>query len=96
MNYELSIEARNDLHDIWLYTFENWTLQQATTYVDLILDEIERIASKPSLGISISIKGKDYKYFQIKSHLIYYRESSSEIKIIRVLHKRMDIETHLA
>lgn len=64
MNYELSIEARNDLHDIWLYTFENWTLQQATTYVDLILDEIERIASKPSLEYPFLLRAKIINTFR--------------------------------
>lgn len=97
MNYELSLEAQNYLHDIWLFTFDNWAEEQATTYVNLILDELEHLALYPGLGRLVSIHVKSYRHFQVKSHLIYYRESStSKIEIIRVLHKRMDFENHLA
>jgi len=44
MRYKISIEAQNDLENIWLYTFENWSTEQADRYYDLILDEIEYLA----------------------------------------------------
>lgn len=47
MNYKISIEAKNDIEKIWLYTYENWSLEQADRYFDLIIDEIEYIAKKP-------------------------------------------------
>ena len=43
MNFKLSKQAELDLENIWLYTFETWSLQQADYYLDLILNEIEYI-----------------------------------------------------
>lgn len=47
MNYKISNEASNDLEKIWLYTFENWSAEQADRYFDLIFDEIEYLCLKP-------------------------------------------------
>ncbi len=42
MNYKISNEASYDLEKIWwLYTFENWSIEQADRYINLIIDEIE-------------------------------------------------------
>lgn len=41
MNYKISLEAKNDIEKIWLYTFENWSLEQADRYLNLIFTEIE-------------------------------------------------------
>lgn len=50
MNYRLSLEAETDLQSIWLYTFENWSDEQANHYIDLILDEIEYLCVKTEFG----------------------------------------------
>ncbi len=39
---------------------------------------------------------KGYRAAKVKSHLIFYKLSSSdEIEIVRILHERMDIENRL-
>ena len=45
MNYKISHEANQDIENIWVYTFENWSLEQADRYISLILDEIEYLGS---------------------------------------------------
>jgi len=97
MNYKISIEAKNDIEKIWLYTFENWSLEQADRYFDLIMDEIEYIAENPTSGKDFSDVRKGYLRTQIKSHLIFYKvnKNLNEVEIIRVLHQRMDIENRL-
>lgn len=47
MKYKLSIQAEIDLENIWLYTFEKWSLEKADYYYDLIMDEIEYISTNP-------------------------------------------------
>ena len=39
MKYKISIEAQKDIENIWLYTFETWSVEQADRYYNLILDE---------------------------------------------------------
>lgn len=97
MTYKISNEAQNDLENIWLYTFENWSKEQADRYYNLILDEIEYIAENPEVGKDYSHVRKDYLRSQVKSHFIFYKTKKKEnlIEIIRVLHQQMDIESRL-
>jgi len=41
MTYKISNEALNDIENIWLYTFQTRSIEQADRYFNLILDEIE-------------------------------------------------------
>lgn len=97
MRYKLSVKAAEDIEDIWLYTFENWSLEQADRYVNLIFDEIGYMAANPEAGKDYSHIRKNYRCSKVKSHLIFYRLSEKEkvVEIIRVLHERMDLETRL-
>lgn len=97
MGYKISVKASEDIEAIWLYTFENWSLEQADRYVNLIFDEIEYIATKPEAGKDYSHVRKNYRCSKVKSHLIFYRLAEKEkvVEIIRVLHERMDIENRL-
>jgi toxin ParE1/3/4 len=36
-----------------------------------------------------------YRVYHVGQHLIFYRQKSTGIEIIRILHDRMDVETHL-
>lgn len=54
MKYRVSLLASQDLEDIWAYTFENWSIEQADRYLNLILDEIEYITQKPEFGLDLS------------------------------------------
>jgi Plasmid stabilization system protein len=73
MNYKISVEAKNDIERIWLYTFENWSLKQADRYFDLIMDEVEYIAENPSSGKDYSDVRKGYLRSRVKSHFIFYK-----------------------
>ncbi len=97
MSYKISVKASEDIETIWLYTFENWSLEQADRYINLILDEIEYLAANPDSGKDFNAIRKNYRYSKVKSHLIFYRliDKQSGIEVIRVLHQRMDFENRL-
>lgn len=81
----ISKEALKDIDAIWLYTFENWSLEQADRYYNLILDEIEYISIHFDTGIDFEHIRKGYRYSKVKSHLIFYRKSKQgDVEIIRV------------
>ena len=42
-------ESLSDLEEIWLYTFETWSLEQADRYYQLIIKEIYFVSKKPNL-----------------------------------------------
>ena len=97
MKYIISVEASNDLENIWLYTFENWSQQQADRYFNLIIDEIENISNDPTSGKDYSDIREGYFYSRVKSHFIFYKVNLKKkvVEIIRILHEQMDIESRL-
>lgn len=97
MEYKISQEANRDIENIWLYTFENWSHEQADRYFNLILDEIEYISNNPDSGKDYDEVRKGYFRSRIKSHFIFYKinRKKERVEIIRILHQRMDIESRL-
>lgn len=96
MKYRISEKANEDIENIWLYTFENWSVEQADRYYNLIMDEIEYLAANFESGKSVDYIRKGYRVTKVKSHIIFYRKSKSDrIEIIRVLHQSMDIENRI-
>jgi len=97
MKYRISEKAFEDIENIWLYTFETWSVQQADRYYNLIFDEIEFIVENPLLGRDYSHVRKNYRSSRVKSHFIFYRYRREDeiVEIIRILHQSMDIEEQL-
>ncbi|MDP2387037.1 MAG: type II toxin-antitoxin system RelE/ParE family toxin [Bacteroidota bacterium] len=96
MKYHISEKANEDINSIWLYTFENWSQEQADRYYNLIVDEIEFITENFESGKSMDHVRKGYRVTKVKSHIIFYKKSKKNIvEIIRILHQRMEIEDRL-
>lgn len=89
MKYRISKEALNDLEILWLYTFENWSLEQADRFRNLVMDEIEYLVLKPTSGKDYSHLRKGYFRSRVKSHFIFYKinATANELEIIRILHQ---------
>jgi len=88
-------EALSDLEEIWLYTFETWSLEQADRYYELIIKEIYFVSKKPKSGKNLNSLRESYYSTKVKSHFIFYKFSSTELEIIRILHESMDIPNRL-
>ena len=97
MTFKISNEAQSDLENIWLYTFETWSIEQADRYIELIVDEIEYLADNPKTGKDFSSVRKGYFSSKVKFHFIFYKinQKGELIEIIRILHQQMDIENRL-
>ncbi len=97
MEYKISKEALNDLEDIWLYTFENWSIKQADRYYALLMDEIEYISENPKSGKDYNHIREGYLRARVKSHLIFYKVNLTAdiVEIVRILHQQMDIDERL-
>lgn len=92
----ISEKALEDINAIWVYTAQNWTVEQANRYYNLIFDEIEFISNNFEMAQDFGKLRKSYRYSKIKSHLIFFKKNKfNEIEVIRVLHERMDIENRL-
>tara|TARA_Y100000588_G_scaffold327712_1_gene362876 strand:+ start:108 stop:413 length:306 start_codon:yes stop_codon:yes gene_type:complete len=95
-SYRLSPSARDDLEGLWLYTYQNWSRQQADAYHADIIEAFEKLAKNPKIGRSVDYLRRGYLRYSIGSHYIFYQQKSTGmIEIIRVLHQRMDFGRHL-
>ncbi len=88
-------EAIQDIEEIWFYTFTTWSQEQADRYHSLKIKEIEFLVTNPESGKILDHLRKGYRSSKVKSHYIFYRFTSNEIEIIRILHESMDIPNRL-
>lgn len=93
--YVITKKAVSDLEEIWLYTVEKWSIDQADRYYNLIFDEIQFICKNVNAGKSMEHVRKGYRASKVKSHLIFYRIQNNVVEVIRILHERMDVENRL-
>jgi toxin ParE1/3/4 len=49
-NYKLTKKAVEDLENIWDYTFEKWSLEQADKYYSLLIYSCNLIGENPTIG----------------------------------------------
>lgn len=70
MRFLISEKANQDIERIWLYTCENWSIEQADRYYNLILDEIEFIVENFESGKSVDYIKKGYRASLVKSYII--------------------------
>ena len=91
----LTPAARADLDSIWDYTVSTWDMVQAEAYLQTLLHTMQTLADTPGLGRSIEDIRPGYLKFPAASHVIYYRSCDGGIDVIRILHKRMDVDRHI-
>ena len=93
-DFELSNEAKQDLKTIARFTEKRWGRDQRLLYIKQFDNTFHLLAKSSSLGKQCFYIKEGYRKFPQGSHIIFYRETSkSEILIIRILHKSMDIES---
>lgn len=91
--YIISEKAIEDLNTIWIYTAENWSVEQTNRYYNLIVDEIEYVSENFELTKDFGNLRKNYKYSKVKSHLVFFRKTeNAEMEVVRILHERMDVQ----
>lgn len=49
-NYRLTPAAHNDLEDIWHYTVQQWSIEQANRYIDLLEATFQCLVSMPEIA----------------------------------------------
>ena len=95
MKYQISEAAYNDLNNIWFYTFEKWSENQANAYFESLIEHIEIISNNPKAGKNLPKIRKDFFCERALSHYIFFKKEKDIIVVIRILHKMMEFSQHL-
>jgi toxin ParE1/3/4 len=94
-NFEISRLALEDLDNIWNYTAQQWSKEQANIYYNEIFAVINKICEQTDIGNPIDEIKKGHRRSNVKSHMIIYKVKGKAIYIDRILHQKMDISKHL-
>lgn len=91
-SFSLTNAAKGDLRNIARFTEKRWGREQRKLYLKGVDDAFRRLADSPALGPSSEYIASNLRKHPFQSHVIYYDIASpTQISIVRVLHKRMDV-----
>lgn len=89
----LSVDAEEDLQDIFLYTAQSWGERQARDYLSELFDLFATLALNPEIGRAREELGDGIRSFPHRSHVVFFMEWRGETAISRVLHGSRDIDS---
>jgi len=89
-HYSLSPRALDDLDDVWRYTAENWTLDQADSYIDGLVRMFDAIVAMPEIARERPEFSPPVHIHSHQSHLIVYLVKRDQVVILRVLGGRQN------
>ena len=93
--YTLRRLAENDLEEIWLYTLQEWGVDQGDKYIRGLISRFSWLMENPQIGKRRDDIKPGYYSFPEGSHIIFYTLTNYGIDIIGIPHQRMDIISYL-
>jgi toxin ParE1/3/4 len=91
MSFYFTKLSKKDLKDIWHYTYKNWGEKQADNYLSAIRDACIELSKFPTIGRLFHGLDKEVRVYRYQKHYIFYIERKESIKIIAIIHEKMDI-----
>lgn len=88
-------KAESDLIGIWVYTYEEWSVEQADKYLEQLDEGMKQLINHPSLGADYTHVFSGYRRFQVEHHAVFYQVLEPEVVVVRVLHEDMDAPERL-
>jgi len=70
--FKLTNKAVGDLEDIWDYTFEKWSKEQAENYYKMLLLICKEVAKNPKSGKTYLEIEPDLFGIRANRHIIFY------------------------
>ena len=87
----ISPVARREITDIWLYTADRWSVEQADSYIRQIESVIARAQERPDIGSAVYGLPSAYRKMKAGSHRVVYRCTDETLIIVCILHEREDV-----
>ena len=91
----ISGPAKLDLGRIGDYTRREWGAAQKRKYLGQIKDGFRAVWDTPGIGTRRDDIHRGLRAYLVRKHIIFYRETKTELTIIRVLHESMNPDLHL-
>ena len=92
--YHLTNKAVEDLAQIWNYTYDEWSENQADKYYNVLLDSCQKIAKNLFRGKKYDVINERLLGYKSNKHIIFYLAiSNDEIEVLRILRESMDLKS---
>jgi toxin ParE1/3/4 len=89
-------KSQRDLRDIWSFTRETWSREQANRYLAKLNGAIAELRKRPALGRPSDDVSPGLLRRNAERHVIYFRILGDQLLVVRVLHDSMQASAHLA
>lgn len=89
-HYRLSLKALTDLDDVWRYTAETWSVDQADRYIDGLVSTFEALVALPTLARERTEFTPPVRIHVHDQHLVVYMINGDHVVILRLLGGRQD------
>ena len=93
--YRLTPAAESDLEMIWNHTRQQWGVEQANRYIDILTTDFSELAQSPKIAPACDHIRPGYRRRSVERHMIYFRITTYGIAVVRILHDLMDAPRHL-
>lgn len=89
-DHRFTPHAEADLEDIWRYTAQTWSPDQADTYIDSLIQTIETLVAMPTIARERAEFDPPVRIHPAAEHLIIYRIEEPFLVVIRILGGRQN------
>jgi toxin ParE1/3/4 len=91
----LAAAAKEDLASVASYTEREWGRDQKQRYMGALLRKMIQIRSRRGMGRGRAELGAGMRSISCGKHIVFFEETDTEIRIVRVLHARMDVHSRI-
>jgi toxin ParE1/3/4 len=91
----LNPAARRDVRSILLYTARHWGSTQRDDYRALMDRAVASISENPQIGRARDDISPGIHSYRVGQHIIFYRIAGDTVRVVRILHERMDPGAHV-
>jgi toxin ParE1/3/4 len=88
--YRLRPAAQTDLENIWRYTAEQWSPDQADRYTDRLDTTLDLPVSLPDIARERREFQPPIRIHPTARHLIVYRIEGNQLEVLRILGQRQN------
>ncbi|MGQ4276808.1 type II toxin-antitoxin system RelE/ParE family toxin [Pseudidiomarina sp. E22-M8] len=92
--YKLSNLAAKDFAAIYAYTLKHFGSKKADRYLHDLDSVLRLLAEAPLIGRECAELGEEIRRHNHQKHAIFYRQRTSDIFVVRLLHQQMEPLKH--
>ncbi len=89
--YKLTLQAEEDLREIYVYGRETWGQDRAVLFIEALYDRFQFLCNNQEIGRRRDEFFPGCRSWVFESYVIFYQIRDSQIEIIGIVHGSKDI-----